>query len=315
MNRKHVLDLDDFTADEINLVFENADAMKEILSRPIKRVPTLRGLTVVNMFYEASTRTRVSFELAAKNLSADVVNITSSGSSVVKGESLVDTIITLQALGADAIVIRHPEAGAPYLVARHLRGSVVNAGDGCHAHPTQALLDSYTIRERFGFVSGLKVVIVGDILHSRVARSNVWCLSKLGAEVVLVGPPTLLPPTGNGQSSRLGLPPVQQSYDLDSVLPGADVIMALRLQKERQQSGLLPSMREYVQLYQINRTRLSKANPRVLLMHPGPINEGIELAPDVAYGPQSVVADQVTNGVAIRMSLLYLLLGERGGGA
>ena len=315
MNRKDVLDLDDFSTDEINLVLENADAMKEILSRPIKRVPALRGTTVVNMFYEASTRTRVSFELAAKNLSADVVNITASGSSVAKGESLIDTIVTLQALGADAIVMRHPEAGAPYLVARHLRGSVLNAGDGCHAHPTQALLDAYTIRERFGFVAGLRVVIVGDILHSRVARSNVWCLTRLGAEVTLAGPPTLLPPSSDSGASGSGLPPVQYSYDLDNAIKGADVVMALRLQKERQQGGLLPSLREYVQLYQINRARLSQAAPNVLLMHPGPINEGIELAPEVAYGPQSVVADQVTNGVAIRMSLLYLLLGERGGGA
>ncbi|MGQ9674795.1 MAG: aspartate carbamoyltransferase catalytic subunit [Chloroflexota bacterium] len=306
MERKHVLDLDDFTVDEIEQVLKTTDAMKEVLARPIRKVPSLRGKTVVNLFYEASTRTRVSFELAAKNLSADVVNIATSSSSVVKGESLIDTIRTLQALGGDMIVIRHPCAGAPHLVAQHLDGSVLNAGDGWHAHPTQALLDMYTIRERLGRVAGLSVVIVGDILHSRVARSNIWGLTKMGAEVTLCGPTTLLPvlddPLGTG-----AFPRVHVETDLDKAIVGADVVMALRIQKERQQSGLLPSLREYIQRYQLNAERLRRAAPGALVMHPGPMNEGVEISHDVAYCPQSVIEPQVTNGVAVRMALLYLL--------
>jgi aspartate carbamoyltransferase catalytic subunit len=310
VNRKDVLDLDDFTPDEIDQVMVTAESMREVLSRPIRRVPPLRGKTVVNLFYEASTRTRISFELAAKNLSADVVNVSASGSSIEKGESLVDTVRTLQALGADVIVMRHPAGGAPYLVAQHLRGSVINAGDGWHAHPSQALLDLFTIRQKFGRISGLKVVIVGDILHSRVARSNIWGLTRMGARVVLCGPPTLLPDFGeNGH--RAGLPAVEVSYNLDRCLPRADVVMALRIQKERQDGGLLPSLREYVKLYQLNVARLEKAQPGALVMHPGPMNEGIEIAPEVARGTQSVIEEQVTNGVAIRMALLYLLAGER----
>jgi len=312
LTRKDVLDLDDFSAEEIGLILQTTDAMKEILSRPIKRVPPLRGKTVVNLFYEASTRTRVSFELAAKNLSADVVNITASGSSVQKGESLVDTIRTLQALGGDMIVIRHSQAGAPYLVAQHLDGSVINAGDGWHAHPTQALLDLYTIREHLGRISGLNVTILGDILHSRVARSNVWGMTKMGANVTLCGPTTLLPVVGEPDLAT-GWPPVRLEPDLNRALEGADVVMALRIQKERQQGGLLPSLREYVQLYQLTRERLARAKPGCLVMHPGPMNEGIEIAPDVAYGGQSVIEDQVSNGVAVRMALLYLLAAGRGG--
>jgi aspartate carbamoyltransferase catalytic subunit len=309
MRRKDVLDLDDFTAPEIEQVMATAEAMREVLARPIKRVPPLRGKTIVNLFYEASTRTRISFELAAKNLSADVVNVSASGSSVEKGESLVDTIRTLQALGADLVVIRHAQAGAPYLVAQQLRGSVVNAGDGWHAHPSQALLDLFTIRQKFGRLNGLRVVIVGDILHSRVARSNVWGLSRMGAQVVLCGPPTMLPDFGtNGH--RAGLPAVEVGYDLDRCVERADVVMALRIQKERQAGGLLPSLREYVNLYQVNAARVAKARPDALVMHPGPMNEGIEISPDVAYGSQSVIEEQVTNGVAIRMALLYLLAGE-----
>ena len=310
--RKDVLDLDSFSAEEIGLVLQTTDVMKEILSRPIKRVPPLRGKTVVNLFYEASTRTRVSFELAAKNLSADVVNITASGSSVQKGESLVDTIRTLQALGGDIIVIRHPQAGAPYLVAQHLEGSVLNAGDGWHAHPTQALLDLYTIRERLGRISGLNITIVGDILHSRVARSNVWGMTKMGANVTLCGPTTLLPIVGEPDPST-GLPALRIEHDLDRALEGADVVMALRIQRERQEGGLLPSLREYVQLYQLTRERVARAKPGCLVMHPGPMNEGVEIAPDVAYGSQSVIEDQVANGVAVRMALLYLLAAGRGG--
>jgi aspartate carbamoyltransferase catalytic subunit len=314
MNRKDVLDLDDFSAEEIDQVLGTADAMREVLSRPIRRVPPLRGKTIVNLFYEPSTRTRISFELAAKNLSADVVNVSSSGSSVEKGESLVDTVRTLQALGADVVVMRHQLAGAPYLVAQHLRGSVVNAGDGWHAHPTQALLDAFTIRQKLGRVEGLNVVIVGDILHSRVARSNVWCLTRLGARVILCGPPTLMPDFGvNGH--RAGLPAVEVTYNLDKCIGRADVIMTLRIQKERQEAGLVPSLREYARLYQITRERVDRARPGVLVMHPGPMNEGVEIASDVSRGARSVIEDQVTNGVAIRMALLYLLAGERAGEA
>lgn len=308
--RPHVLDLDDFSLREVELVFEATDAMKEVLGREIKKVPVLRGKTVVNLFYEASTRTRVSFELAAKNLSADVVNIATSTSSVAKGESLLDTIRTLQALGADMIVMRHPQAGAPYLVARHVKACVLNAGDGWHAHPSQALLDLYTIRERLGHLEGARVVIVGDILHSRVARSNIWALSTVGARVVLCAPPTLLP-FGLGRDG-FPLPAVEVDHNLDRAIQGADVVMALRIQKERHNEGLLPDLREYVRLYQIDGSRLARARPGALLMHPGPVNEGIELAADVVSCAQSVIQDQVTNGVAVRMALLYLVAGGEG---
>lgn len=306
VRRRHVLDLDDFTAEEVEYVLYTAARMKEILGRPIPRVAALRGRTVVNCFYEESTRTRVSFELAAKALGADVVNLAAAGSSVAKGESLIDTVLTLQALGADFVVIRHPQSGAPYLVAQHLRASVINAGDGWHAHPTQALLDLLTIKEHFGRVAGLKVVIVGDILHSRVARSNVWGLTKLGAEVVLCGPPTLLPRT---MVSAELWPAVTVEYDLDRALTGAHVVMPLRLQRERQQAGLLPSLREYIRLYQVNSKRLERARPDAVVMHPGPMNEGVEIASEVAHGPRSLVERQVANGVAVRMALLYLLSG------
>jgi aspartate carbamoyltransferase catalytic subunit len=323
MRRKDVLDLDDFSAAELTEVLDTAVSMKEVLSRPIKRVPPLRGKTIVNCFYEASTRTRVSFELAAKNLSADVVNITASGSSVEKGETLVDTTRTLQALGADMVIIRHPHSGAPYLVARELRASVVNAGDGWHAHPTQGLLDLFTVRERLGSLEGRKVVIVGDILHSRVARSDIWGFTTMGAEVVLCGPPTLIPPgiesavaeglhrkTGNGVHKEHAA--VRVVYDLDKAIEDADVLMALRIQKERMEAGLFPTLREYARLWGLNRQRVARARFGALVMHPGPMNEGIEIAPDVAYGAQSVIEEQVSNGVAVRMALLYLLAG--GGG-
>ena len=311
MNRKHVLDLDDFTREEIDLTLETANAMKEVLSRPIKRVPALRGKTVVNLFYEASTRTRVSFELAAKSLSADVVNVAASGSSVAKGESLIDTVRTLQALGGDMVVMRHSQAGAPHLIAQHIHGSVLNAGDGWHAHPTQALLDLYTVRERLGHIEGLSLVIVGDILHSRVARSNIWGFTKMGAEVTLCGPGTMMPVWEDDFSLAGYLPKVRIEHDLDKAIDGADIVMALRLQRERQQGGLLPSIREYAEVYQLNERRLAKAKPGLLVMHPGPMNEGVEIAPEVAYGPRSVIEEQVTNGVAIRMALLYLLAGGR----
>jgi aspartate carbamoyltransferase catalytic subunit len=326
MRRKDVLDLDDFSAEELTEVLDTTVTMKEVLSRPIKRVPPLRGKTIVNCFYEASTRTRVSFELAAKNLSADVVNITASGSSVEKGETLVDTTRTLQALGADMVIIRHPHSGAPYLVARELGASVINAGDGWHAHPTQGLLDLFTVRQKLGSLDGKKIVIVGDVLHSRVARSDIWGFATLGAQVVLCAPPTLIPQgietavaeglrrKGNGQNgngAHKEHAAVRVQYDLDKAVEDADVVMALRIQKERQEAGLFPSLREYSRLYGLTRKRLAGAKHGALVMHPGPMNEGIEIAPDVAYGAQSVIEEQVTNGVAVRMALMYLLAGGR----
>jgi aspartate carbamoyltransferase catalytic subunit len=314
--RRHLLDVDDFSAAEIETVMVTADAMTEVLGRDVPRVPALRGKTVITLFYEASTRTRASFELAGKALGADVINIAAGGSSVDKGESLVDTVRTLQAVGADALVMRHPASGAPYLVARQVQAAVINAGDGWHAHPTQALLDLYTIRAHLGDVRGKRIVIIGDIAHSRVARSNIWALSTMGAEVVLCAPPTLLPvgmrPAGatGGRpdgDETLAMPPVQVETNLDRAVEGAEVVMALRLQKERMQGGLLPSLREYATLYQLNEERLSRARTGALVMHPGPVNEGIEIAPSLTGSLQSVIEEQVTNGVAVRMAVLYLL--------
>jgi len=305
----HILDVDDFSQEEIELVFHTTQAMKEILSRPIKRVPALRGKTLITLFYEPSTRTRLSFELAAKNLSADVANLSAQVSSVAKGESLVDTLGTLQALGADIVVMRHPQSGAPYIAARHMEASIVNAGDGWHAHPTQALLDLYTIHEHKRNFKGLKAVIIGDIMHSRVARSNIWGLTTMGAEVTLCCPPTLLPTGLSGQHHHF--PSVSIEHDIEPALDGADVVMALRLQLERQQSGLFPSIREYIQLYQLTEARLARAKPDALVLHPGPVNEGVEISPAVAHGPQSVINEQVTNGVAVRMALLYILAGSQ----
>ncbi len=305
--RKHVLDLDDFTQAEIIEVLETTASMKEVLGRSIKQVPALRGKTVVNMFFEESTRTRISFELAARSLSANVVSMSAKGSSVEKGESLMDTMRTLQALGADLIVMRHGEAGAPYLLSQHFRGSVINAGDGRHAHPTQALLDMFTMQERFGQVDGLKVVIVGDIVHSRVARSNVWGLTTMGAQVTLCAPNTLL---GPAQYWKATWPKLKITTDLDDAIAGADVVMTLRLQKERQQAGLLPSLREYTRFFGITAERMKRAAPNAIVMHPGPMNEGVEIMPDVATSAQSVIEEQVTNGVAVRMALLYRLAGE-----
>jgi len=308
----HILDIDDFTREEIELVFHTTKAMKEVLSRPIKRVPTLRGKTLINLFYEPSTRTRLSFELAAKYLSADVANLNASVSSVAKGESLVDTLGTLQALGADIVVMRHPHSGAPYIAARHIEASIVNAGDGWHAHPTQALLDLYTIYEHKQNLKGLKAVIIGDIMHSRVARSNMWGLTTMGVEVTLCCPPTLLPlglgPIGLDNKE---LPPVKIEPNIELALDGADMVMTLRLQRERQKSGLLPSIREYINLYQLTEARLAQAKPDALVFHPGPVNEGVEISPAVAHGKQSVINEQVANGVAVRMALLYLLSGSQ----
>jgi aspartate carbamoyltransferase catalytic subunit len=304
LNRRHVIDLDDFTPTEIMEVLETAESMKEVLAREIKQVPTLRGRTVVNMFFEESTRTRISFELAARALSANVVAFSARGSSVEKGESLIDTVRTLQALGADIVVIRHSQSGAPFLVAQHFRGAVINAGDGRHAHPTQALLDLLTIRERLGRIDGLKVVIVGDIVHSRVARSNLWGLTKMGANVTLCAPPTLLGPAHYWTATW---PQVTISHNLDAALEGADVVMALRLQKERQQAGLLPTLREYSNAYAITPERLARLSAHALIMHPGPMNEGVEIMPEAVTAPNAVIEEQVTNGVAVRMALLYRL--------
>ena len=306
--RRHVLDVDDFTASEIEEVLDNADAMQEILERDIRKVPALRGRTIITAFHEPSTRTRVSFEQAGKILSADVINVSGSGSSVEKGESLYNTALTLQAMNADVIVVRHSHAGAPHFLARHLRSSIINAGDGGHAHPTQALLDIYTIRRHYGRVSGLRVAIVGDILYSRVARSNLWGLTTMGASVVICAPPTLLPvDMVNGYREIEGHPfaTVEVETNVERALEGADVVMALRLQQERQQAGHLPTLREYSRAYGINGRRLELAKPDALVMHPGPMNEGVEIDPDVAHGVQSVIEEQVTNGVAVRMALLY----------
>jgi aspartate carbamoyltransferase catalytic subunit len=286
----------------------------------------LRGKTIVNCFYEASTRTRVSFELAAKNLSADVVNMSASGSSVEKGESLVDTTRTLQALGADMVVMRHGASGAPYMVARELTASVINGGDGWHAHPTQALLDLFTVQSRLGRIDGRRIAIVGDILHSRVARSAAWGFTTMGATVVMCAPPTLLPTDFDravlaGLSAKglpthvAGTPAVALSHDIDASLHDADVVMALRVQRERMDAGLLPSLREYARAYGITRERVAKARFGAVVMHPGPMNEGVEIAPDVAYGSQSAIEEQVANGVAVRMAVMYLLAGGRGGAA
>jgi aspartate carbamoyltransferase catalytic subunit len=309
-SRRHVLDLDDFSQDEINLVLDTTDAMKEVLARDVPRVPALRGLNIVTLFYEASTRTRASFELAGKVLGADVINLTSAGSSIEKGESLIDTVRTLRAIGAHILVMRHPMSGAPYLAAAHCDAQVINAGDGWHAHPTQGLLDLYTLRSRLGGLRGKRIVIVGDISHSRVARSDLWGLSKMGAEVVVCGPPTLLP-AELGNPHEDGLPPVIVDTDLDRAISGADAVMTLRLQNERMSGGLLPSLREYSRLYQVNEERMARARPGAPVLHPGPMNEGVEISTAVAHGSRSLIEEQVTNGVAVRMALLYLV--GRGG--
>jgi aspartate carbamoyltransferase catalytic subunit len=317
-SHRHLLDVDVLSWADIELVMSTAEAMRDVLARPIPRVPALRGMSATILFYEASTRTRVSFEVAAKNLSADVVNVAASTSSVSKGESLVDTVRTIDALGADILVVRHPTSGAPYLAAEVFGGHVINGGDGWHAHPTQALLDLFTMRQRLpgGSVAGRKVVILGDVLHSRVARSNIWSLTAAGADLWLCGPSTLL--RGFEAWAASGGPAGRRFHvtsSIDDALRDADVVMALRLQRERMASGLLPSLREYAARFGLTSARLAAARPDVLVMHPGPMNEGVEIAPDVAAGPHSVIADQVTNGVAIRMALLYLLAGGRGSAA
>ena len=306
--RGHLLSAADLTLDDALLVLDTAQELAQIADRPIKKLPTLRGRTVVNLFYEDSTRTRISFEAAAKRLSADVINFSAKGSSVSKGESLKDTALTLEAMGADAVVIRHPASGAPHRLANSgwIRGSVVNAGDGTHEHPTQALLDAFTMREHLaggrGDLSGQRVTIVGDVLHSRVARSNVRLLSTLGAEVTLVAPPTLLPV---GVESW----PCSVSYDLDAPLPTSDAVMMLRVQAERMHSAFFPSAREYSRRYGLDDRRVRTLPDHAIVMHPGPMNRGMEIGSDVADSARSVIVEQVANGVSVRMAVLYLLLG------
>ena len=303
LGQKDILGIQDMTVDEINLILDTAESFLEISTRDIKKVPTLRGKSVINLFYEASTRTRTSFEIAGKRLSADTINISASTSSVVKGETLMDTARTLEAMNPDIIVIRHSAAGAPHLLASLVSQSIINAGDGAHEHPTQALLDMMTIKEKKGKIAGLKVAIIGDILHSRVARSNIYGLSKMGAEIVIAGPATMLP----RDIERMG---VKAYTKLEDAIPDADVIMMLRIQLERQKQNIFPSLREYAQHYCLNRKNIKLAKNDVIVMHPGPINRGVEISPDIADDPAcSVILDQVNKGVAVRMALLYLLTG------
>ncbi len=300
--RKDVLDMESLSVEEINLVLDTADRMKEISERPIKKVPALRGKTVVLFFYEPSTRTRTSFDIAAKRLSADSLAISKGSSSLIKGETLIDTARNLEAMNPDVIVIRHHCAGAPHMLSKILKSSVINAGDGMHAHPTQALLDLMTVREKKGFIAGLQIAIIGDISHSRVARSNCIGFTKMGAKVVLSGPPTMIP-------KGIETFGVSVTHDVNEALSGSDVVMMLRIQKERQARFLFPSEREYATVYGLTASKLKKAKDDVLIMHPGPLNRGVEIACDVADGPYSIILDQVTNGVAVRMALLYLVTG------
>lgn len=302
---KHLLGIKDLTKEDIELIFQTADNFKEVINRPIKKVPSLRDITVANIFFENSTRTKLSFELAEKRLSADVVNFSASGSSVSKGETLIDTVNNILAMKVDMVVMRHPKPGAAVFLANHINASVINAGDGTHEHPTQALLDAFSIREKLGTVEGKKVVIVGDILHSRVALSNIFCLQKLGAEVMVCGPKTLIPK----YMSELG---VKVEHDLIKALNWCDVANMLRIQLERQDIKYFPSLREYSMLYGLNRSILDGLSKEIVVMHPGPINRGVEITSDVADSKQSIILDQVENGVAVRMAVLYLLAQNSG---
>jgi len=299
-NKRDLLTIEDLSADEITHILDTAETFKDVCTRSVEKVPALRGRVVVNLFFEDSTRTRMSFGLAASRLSADVLEFSAKASSLSKGETLIDTAKNIEAMGVDAIVIRHSASGAPHLLAKHVNVPVVNAGDGQHEHPTQALLDIFTMRETKGRIKGLKVAIVGDIAHSRVARSNIWGLTKLGAEVILVGPSTLLP----AAFKSLG---VTISHSLDDVLPQVDVINMLRVQRERITSNVFPSVEEYTRLFGLNGERLARAKRDLLVMHPGPINRGVELTSDVADGPNSAILRQVTNGLAVRMAVLFLV--------
>lgn len=302
LRSKDLLGIADLSPEEISLVLDTTEAMKEIGSRPIKKVPALRGKTVVNLFFEPSTRTRTSFEIAEKRLSADTLNIAIATSSVVKGETLADTALNLEAMQPDMIVLRHSSSGACHLLSRICRSAIINAGDGMHEHPTQALLDAFTIRERKKRLSGLKVAIVGDLLHSRVLRSNIYLLTKMGADVWVCGPPTLIPP----EVTRFG---VKATCVVEDAVRDADVIMLLRIQLERMEGAYFPSLREYFNVFGMTESRLRLARPDVMIMHPGPMNRGVEIASEVADGPYSVILDQVANGVAVRMAVLYLLAG------
>ncbi|HLE16920.1 MAG TPA: aspartate carbamoyltransferase catalytic subunit [Syntrophales bacterium] len=302
LNRKDILGIKDLSVDEINLILDTADSFVEVSTREIKKVPTLRGKTIVNLFYEASTRTRTSFEIAGKRLSADTINISASTSSVVKGETLIDTARNLEAMNPDVIVIRHSAAGAPHMLARMIRPSIINAGDGAHEHPTQSLLDMLTIRSKKGKIAGLKVAIIGDIAHSRVARSNIYGLTKMGAQVAVAGPATMLPRDIEKMA-------VTVSSRIDTAIGDADIVMVLRIQTEREHQNIFPSLREYASCFGLNANNIKLAKDDVLVMHPGPINRGVEISPDIADGPYSIILEQVTNGVAVRMALLYLLTG------
>jgi aspartate carbamoyltransferase catalytic subunit len=301
--KKDLLGLEDLSAQEIVGILDTARTFREVLDRPIPKVPPLRGMTAANLFFEASTRTRLSFELAEKRLSADTVNFQTSGSSVSKGETLRDTARNIEAMGIHLVVVRHQSSGAPHYLARHLEAGVINAGDGTHEHPTQGLLDIYTMREQRGRIAGLKVAIIGDVMHSRVARSNIWGLTKLGAEVTIAGPPTMMP----AEVERFG---VRVAKSVNEAIEGSDVVNILRIQLERQRGSLYPSLREYARVYGVTQERLRLARPDVTVMHPGPMNRGVEIAQDVADGEHSVILQQVTNGVAVRMAVLYLLSGR-----
>jgi aspartate carbamoyltransferase catalytic subunit len=302
LRHKDLLGIVDLTPDEIALILDTAEAMKEVGTRPIKKVPALRGKTVVNLFFEPSTRTRTSFEIAEKRLSADTLNIAIGTSSVVKGETLADTALNLEAMSPDMIVLRHSSSGACHLLSRICRSAIINAGDGMHEHPTQALLDAFTIRERKKQLNGLKVAIIGDLLHSRVLRSNIQLLTKMGAQVWVCGPPTLIPT----DVRRFGVIPTSS---VDEAVTDADVVMLLRIQLERMEGAYFPSLREYFRVFGMTEARLRQAKPDVMIMHPGPMNRGVEIASEVADGPYSVILDQVANGVAVRMAVLYLLAG------
>ena len=305
LSSKDLLGIKELTKDEITLVLDTASGFKDVLKRDIKKVPALRGKTAVNLFFEPSTRTKTSFELAEKRLSLDVLNLAVTTSSVVKGESLIDTALNVQALGADFMIIRHPSSGAAHLLSKKVNASVINAGDGVNEHPTQALLDAFTIKEKLGRIEGLKVAIVGDILHSRVAKSNIYLLTKFGVEVRIIGPPTLIP-------QELESHGVKVFHDMETGLRDVDVVMMLRIQMERQGKGFFPSTLEYFRYWGLTAERLSIADKDAIVMHPGPMNRGIEIASEIADGPRSVILEQVTNGIAVRMAVLYLLAGVRG---
>lgn len=300
---KHLIGIKDLSEKNIQHIFDTSDNFKEVINRPIKKVPSLRDITIANIFYENSTRTRVSFELAEKRLSADVVNFSASSSSVSKGETLIDTVKNILSMKVDMVVMRHPSPGACMFLAKHIQANIINAGDGTHEHPTQALLDAYSIRERLGEVAGKKVLIVGDILHSRVALSNILCLQKLGAEVMVCGPATLIPKFIKSLNVKI-------EFDFDKALAWCDVVNMLRIQMERQDIQFFPSLREYTMQYGLNRQRLNKLNKELVIMHPGPINRGVEITSDVADSDNAIILEQVENGVAIRMAILYLLAGK-----